>query len=103
MECPKKRMVRSARQRAARTGIPCTITSEDFEIPEYCPVLGIPLRHARGSKGPSPNSPTLDKMIPSRGYVPGNVIVVSNRANRAKSDLSPDELRALADFYGASR
>lgn len=35
------------------------------------------------------------------GYVKDNVLVISNRANRAKSDLSVDELRALAEFYGA--
>lgn len=96
----KRSMLRAARQRAKKQNVPFGLKESDFEIPVYCPVLGTKLARALGSKGPGHNSPSLDRIIPSRGYVPGNVVVISNRANRAKSDLSADELRALADFYG---
>jgi hypothetical protein len=31
--------------------------------------------------------------------VPGNIVVVSLKANRIKSDATLDELRQLVDFY----
>lgn len=68
-------------------------------VPTHCPILGLPLYVMKGTKGGGPNSPSLDKIEPSRGYVPGNVIVISNRANRLKSDASVEELRAIASFY----
>lgn len=47
----------------------------------------------------SPNSPSLDRIVPERGYVRGNVVIVSFRANRAKSDLTIAELKQLVEFY----
>lgn len=42
-----------------------------------------------------PASPSLDKIIPSLGYVPGNVRIISARANLLKNDATVDELRAI--------
>lgn len=92
-------MVANARARANRAGVPCTITEGDIVIPSHCPVLGIPLFRRMGRKGGCDNSPSLDRIIPEGGYVPGNIVVVSRRANRAKSDLTVEELMAVADFY----
>ena len=36
---------------------------------------------------------------PNKGYVKGNIIVVSMRANRIKTDATFDEIRKVADFY----
>ncbi len=91
---PRKFMVDSARLRARKAGLPFNLVYTDIVIPETCPYLGIPL--IRAVRNRSDNSPTLDKIIPERGYVRGNVIVVSNRANRAKSNLTPAELWMLA-------
>lgn len=49
--------------------------------------------------GLSDMSPSLDRLIPSKGYVKGNVVVVSWRANRLKNNASLADLRALVDFY----
>jgi hypothetical protein len=46
----------------------------------------------------NPNSPTLDKIDPSKGYVKGNVNVISQRASRLKSDGTAAEHRAIADY-----
>ena len=46
----------------------------------------------------SDNSPTLDKFIPSKGYVKGNVQIISWRANSLKSDGSPDEWIKIAKW-----
>ena len=40
-----------------------------------------------------------DRIDPKKGYVKGNIIVVSMRANRIKTDATVDEIRKVADFY----
>lgn len=91
-------MVYEARRRAKRRGQPCTITTADFDIPEHCPVLGTKLQHKYGTPGPAHDSPSLDCIIPSLGYTPGNVVVLSHRANSMKSDANLEELRRLVRF-----
>jgi hypothetical protein len=92
-----KRMITRTRHRAKCLGIPFTITADDFAIPSVCPVLGIPLHitAGRGRQGYFPDSPSLDRLIPEVGYVPGNVRVISARANLLKSDAGASELRAV--------
>lgn len=96
----KRRLVKGARQRAKRAGVPCTVEVEDIDLPTHCPVLGRALRSFEGcGKGPRNDSPTLDKIVPALGYVPGNILVVSQKANRLKNQLSPTQLALFARFY----
>lgn len=95
-------MVRNARKRARETGVPFNITKKDITIPTHCPVLGIPLFQSVG-RGGGDNSPSLDKVRPEEGYVAGNVIVVSSKANRIKSNATIQELRDIASFYATLR
>lgn len=90
-EVPEYFMLHNAKTRAKKRQEPCTITVEDIVIPERCPILGIPLAVNTGLLGPG--SPSLDRFDPSLGYVPGNVWVISHRANSMKNDASPEELR----------
>jgi hypothetical protein len=71
----------------------------DLELPDLCPVLGIPLDYSFGKGLRTDNSPSIDKIVPSKGYVPGNCIVISWRANRIKNDGTPEEHKKIADFY----
>lgn len=96
---PAKAAWASALERARKAGIPFDITVEDIVIPEHCPVLGIPLQTNEGLA--RDNSPSLDKIVPERGYVKGNIIVISNRANRIKYDATVDELQKVANYYAA--
>lgn len=96
-----KRLLDNARIRAKRYGIPIAITWRDIEIPDVCPVLGIPLKVNKRSMGR--DSPSLDRIIPSLGYVPGNILVVSMRANQIKTDANPEEILRVAMFYSQMR
>lgn len=89
------RLWRSAKSRAYHKDLPFDITPEDIKIPTHCPVLGIPLFAGQGKMGD--NSPSLDRKIPERGYVKGNVWVISNRANRIKNDATAAELQRVAE------
>lgn len=90
VEC---RLWHGARKRAVERGVPFSITVADIKVPEFCPVLGLKLEVADGKV--KPNSPTLDRIIPSLGYVPGNIAVISQKANTMKSDAGVAEVRAL--------
>ena len=79
---PKEVLYNNARQRAKRDNLPFTITHGDFEIPEVCPVLGIPLFVGVGKC--SDNSPSLDRHKPELVYIPGNIVVMSFKANTLK-------------------
>lgn len=93
---PKQCMLNAARKRARAKGVPCSITLEDFDIPEHCPVLGLKLQqHSRGFQD---SSATLDRRVPELGYVPGNVQVICYRANRIKNDATVEEVRAVLTY-----
>lgn len=68
-------------------------------IPTHCPVLGLQFKLRIGKSGPCDTSPTLDRIDNRKGYVRGNVEVISWRANRIKCDASTSELRKVADYY----
>ena len=96
-EKTRRRLLALAKLRAKRAGVPFTITLADVRIPNRCPALGIPLRVGRGMS--TYQSPTLDRVVPSFGYIPGYVAVISHRANTIKSSASVDELDRVADYY----
>lgn len=96
---PSRKMLSQARRNAAARGEQCELTLEDIIIPKLCPVLGIPIVETTGSGGRSDGTATLDRINNDIGYLKGNVIVVSWRANRLKSNSTPKELRRIADFY----
>ena len=86
---------RAARCRAKKLGLPFDKQIPDLELPDVCPVLGIPLNyHAQLGKH-SPNSPSLDRIVPERGYVASNLRVISNRANMLKNNASLAEMRCI--------
>lgn len=94
---PEVELLRRARDRAHRAGFAFDLRQPP-EMPKYCPVFGIVLTpggHRRST------SPSLDRINPDRGYVTGNVRVISDKANRLKGNRSLEELRALS-VVGAS-
>ena len=93
----RKLMWRSAKARAIEKGLAFSISPDDIVIPEYCPVLGVKLQRNRG-EGFKNSSPSLDRVIPSIGYIPGNVRVISYRANAIKRDATLAELEMLVRY-----
>jgi len=89
----------AAKGRAKRRKIPFTIERSDVVIPLTCPILGIPIQHHAGRGSLRGDSPSLERLYPSDGYVRGNVIVISHKANRMKGESSPEELIALGEKF----
>lgn len=95
---PEEIIVRRARVRARRKGLPCNISRQDIAIPATCPVLGIPIFKAKGVT--HPGSPSLDRINNDLGYVRGNVRVISYRANSLKSNATIAEMElVLKDLH----
>lgn len=89
-----KRLVTAARYRATQNGIDFDIEAADLQVPETCPVLGIPLGRGLTSLRAG-SSASLDRIDPGQGYVRGNVRVISMRANLIKSNATELELTAV--------
>ncbi len=102
-------LVSGAKRRAKDKNLPFDIdldyvrsmVGENAELAFHCPVFGIPLDWScmRSNEAkPLPNSPSIDRIDPERGYVKGNIKIISFRANQIKSDGSPSELKLVAAY-----
>jgi hypothetical protein len=89
------KMLARAKSRAKKNNLAFNIELDDIVIPERCPLLGIKIESTEVRN--SPNSPSLDKIIPEKGYIKGNVWVISNRANTLKNDATLSELKTLVE------
>lgn len=94
---PEVKMWRRAKSRARSKGLAFDIEKSDVIIPDFCPILGIPLVVHEGS-GAWPDSPSLDRIKPELGYTKENVWVISQMANQMKGPAKEDELLAFADW-----
>jgi hypothetical protein len=93
----EERLWYGARKRAEDAGLAFDIEVSDIVIPEQCPVIGT--RLMRASPGLAHRA-SLDRIDNARGYVKGNVAVISSKANTLKSNLSIAEIGRLARYVG---
>jgi len=93
---PARSYVLAAKGRANRQDVPFDLQPEDIIFPETCPILGIPLFFSQ--RGRTNNTPSIDRVIPAKGYVKGNIEIISWRANRLKNDASFEELEKLVEY-----
>ncbi len=96
---PARRILKQAKDRAKVRGLELDIGEEDIKIPEVCPVLGIPLvQHWGDGSGYFPDSPSIDRIDNNKGYVKGNIAVISNKANMIKRNATVEELRLIYEY-----
>ena len=96
---PEKILLLSAKNRSKKRGVECTINETDINIPKLCPVFKEPLEkefRPSGKKGASPYAASLDRIDNTKGYIKGNIQVLSNKANSMKSNATPQELLQFA-------
>lgn len=91
--------VGGARTRAKYKDLPFDLTNEYvYSIAgDNCPALGMPLSFG-GTRTMVENSASLDRIDPAKGYVVGNVAVISYKANTIKSNAAVAEIQAVADW-----
>lgn len=93
---PQSVLITLAKHRAKKLNIPFNLSPEDIIIPEYCPALGIKLYAGLGKI--IDNSPTIDRIKPSLGYIKENIVIISHKANRIKNNASLEELKKVLDY-----
>jgi hypothetical protein len=90
-------LLKDARVRAKKKNVPYELTEEDLlPLPTHCPVMGVPFDKSRRY------SRSLDRIIPEKGYVKGNVQIISQLANAMKWDSTSEERLAFAKWVLAS-
>ena len=98
------RMIEKAKRRAKSKDVAFDLDLDYLcsIAPDICPVFGLELLWGKGSKAraghPEHASPSLDRINPEKGYIKGNVAIISNKANMIKSNAKLRELYAVADW-----
>jgi hypothetical protein len=96
---PRLRLYWTTKQNASLRGLKHTLEFKDFpQIPEYCPVfpwVKIKILKGRGRGFKNPTAPSVDRIDSSKGYVKGNVRIISWRANMLRNDGTLKEFEAL--------
>ena len=100
-ENPEYYLWKAAKKRAKDKGLDFDIEVSDIIIPQFCPLLNIPIEVTTGKGRRLDSSPSLDRLDNSLGYVKGNILVISWRANFLKSDSGFQELQLLVNNWGA--
>lgn len=81
-------------------GLEHTIKISDIPLPKFCIYLGIELDYTAPSKRASGriwNGPNIDRIDPTKGYILGNIQVISDLANRMKTNATVEQLIAFAE------
>jgi len=92
---PKKIILSCCKQRAKRLNLAFDLTEDDLIIPEKCPFLDVPLTYIRG-QGRQGSNLSIDRIDSTKGYVKGNIQIISDLANRMKQNATPNQLVAFA-------
>lgn len=113
-ECTKKRKIELTSTKEKHLACllsKCKSRSKKLNIPfdldlnyllsissEYCPVFNSKLVWGRGNGFSAEFSPSLDRLIPDKGYIKGNMAIISFKANRMKNNGSTEEIRKLLNW-----
>lgn len=100
---PRKQLLKRAQYRSKQKDLAFDLSLEDIpEIPTYCPVLGIKMNINKGS-GLHPSSVSLNRLDPSKGYIKGNIEIISQRANHLLSNATTEELELVLEHARSLR
>lgn len=77
-----------------------SIDESDIRVPIMCPIMQIPLKF--NNKVHKNDSPSVDRIDTSKGYIKGNIAVISYKANTCKNNLTLEEVRRLLQYMEQS-
>jgi hypothetical protein len=100
---PEQYLLKNAKTRARKNGLDFNLTIEDIIIPLYCPIFGTKIilkkdTNQRGQTQRNYDGPSIDRIEGNRGYVKGNIVICSWRANLFKGQMTFAQIKAWYKF-----
>jgi len=89
-------ILKRLKERSIQKGLDFDLTVADIDVTLKCPVFGFDLR--RNHKVPLFNSPSVDRIDPTKGYTKDNIQIISQLANAMKQNASPEQLLKFAEW-----
>lgn len=96
LDNPEHFLLMSTKRRAKTRGLEFNIEEKDIIIPKICPALKIKLTPNKGK--PKDSSPSIDRIDNTKGYIKGNIKIISYRANVLKRDATLKELDGVLKY-----
>lgn len=93
---PEQYLFQRAKARAKEVNVEFDLDVSDIQIPDVCPALKTPFEFR------TPYATSIDRIDPKKGYIKGNVQVLSRKANLMKQDASAEELKKFAEWINQS-
>lgn len=89
----RNHLLKRARNNAKRSNVDFNLEIDDIIIPDKCPYLEIPMTNNVGLNNRGlKDSYSIDRIDPSKGYVKGNIQIISKLANTMKNEATIEEL-----------
>ena len=101
-------LLAGAKSRAKIKNLPFDLTLEWLEamVVSHCPITLQPLdwfKEQVVNARHTPNSPSIDRVIPELGYVQSNCAIISHRGNTIKNSGTIDEHRRVVQYMAAQQ
>ena len=97
------RLYYSCRGNAKKKDIEFNIDIQDILIPKICPIFGWELTNI-SKEGRVKTNASIDRIDSNKGYIKGNIVIMSDLANRMKQNATKEELIQFAngvlEYYG---
>lgn len=95
VERQERQLLGTAKRNARIKGLPFNLEISDLIVPETCIFLGCKLTRIYG-QGRVWTNASLDRIDPTKGYVKGNIQIISELANRMKQNATQEQLVIFA-------
>jgi hypothetical protein len=92
----RKVLYNAAKKRAKDKNLEFSITLNDIVLPKKCPILNIQLEFNEGKA--KDNSYSIDRINNQKGYIKGNIQIISFKANTIKSNASLQEIKMIYEY-----
>lgn len=89
---PERYMLKAARDNSKAKNLEFNLEEQDIKIPSVCPVFKVPFQHG------TDYAASIDRIDNTKGYVKGNIQIISRLANSVKRNLSHDQLVQFAQW-----
>lgn len=95
---PEKYLLNQAKKRAKEKGLEFNLDESDIVIPTHCPIFLFQLNEVYSPIEERDYAPSVDRLDITKGYIKGNVYVISFKANRHKSAMTLGDIERLYKY-----